>query len=234
MRDEHKPIWNLMNLYCRSHPWHGVDIGKDAPKEIHCYIEIVPTDTVKFELDKGTGLLKADRPQKYSNHCPTLYGLIPQTHAGRRVGEYCSKKTGRPGIQGDNDPIDICVLTEKPILRGDILVTAKPIGGIRAIDGNEADDKIIAVMSGDLIYENIQDISDCPKNLIDRLKHYFLTYKEGPEDLVESKTRRMEIMEVYGREEAEEVIRLGQEDYEDHFAGIGDFLRLTLDDPHPK
>lgn len=224
---QHQPIWNLMNLYCRAHPWHGVDIGKDAPEEIHCYIEIVPTDTVKFELDKGTGLLKADRPQKYSNHCPTLYGLIPQTHAGKRVGQYCSQKTNRSGIQGDGDPLDICILSEKPILRGDILVTAKPIGGIRAIDGDEADDKIIAVLSGDLVYEKIQDLGDCPQNLIDRLKHYFLTYKESPEDLVGAKTRRMEIASLYGKDEAYEVIRLAQQDYEEHFSGIRNLLHLS-------
>ena len=218
MKDE--PIWNIMNLFCRANPWHGVDIGEDAPEEIHCYVEIVPTDTVKFELDKHTGLLKADRPQKYSNYCPSLYGLIPQTYAGKRVGKYCSDKTGRPNIDGDNDPLDICILTEKPILRGDILVTAKPIGGFRAIDGNEADDKIIAVMSGDLIYEHVDDIKKCPQNLIDRMLHYFMTYKESPEELASEKLHHMEIVDVYGKEEAKEVIRLAQEDYADYFASL--------------
>ena len=222
MKEE--PTWSLMNLLYRSHPWHGVSIGEDAPDEIHCYIEIVPTDTVKFELDKVTGLLKADRPQKYSNHCPTLYGLIPQTHAGKRVGAYCGQKTNRSGILGDMDPLDICILTEKPILRGDILLTAKPIGGIRAIDGNEADDKIIAVLSGDLIYEHIQDIKDCPENLLERLKHYFLTYKESAEELCSNKNRRMEITHIYNREEAKEIIRLAEADYDDLFPGMRDLL----------
>ncbi len=226
---KNEPIWNLMNMFCRAHPWHGVHIGEDAPEEIHCYVEIVPTDTVKFELDKFTGLLKADRPQKYSNHCPSMYGLIPQTHAGKRVGAYCSEKTGRKGIEGDNDPLDICILTEKPILRGDIIVTAKPIGGFRAIDGNEADDKIIAVMQGDLIYEHIDDIKDCPSNLIDRLMHYFVTYKESPDDITNKTARRMEIADVYGAEEAKEIIKLSQLDYDDHFPGIRDLLHVGLD-----
>lgn len=221
------PVWNLMNLFCRAHPWHGVDIGDNAPEEIHCYIEIVPTDTVKFELDKSSGLLKADRPQKYSNHCPSLYGLIPQTHAGKRVGDYCGQKIDRQGIQGDNDPLDICILTEKPILRGDILVPAKPIGGIRAIDGNEADDKIIAVLSGDLVYEKVNDIQDCPQNLIDRLKHYFLTYKESPEELTNPNKHHMEIVEVYNKAEALEIIRLAQADYDEHFSGIRELLHLS-------
>jgi len=225
---KNEPIWNLITLFCRSHPWHGVDIGKNAPGEVHCYIEIVPTDTVKFELDKDTGLLKVDRPQKYSNQCPTLYGLIPQTYAGARVGAYCSKKTGRPNIEGDNDPIDICVLTEKTILRGDILVTARPIGGIRAIDGDEADDKIIAVLEGDQVYQHIKDIHDCPQNLLDRLKHYFLTYKESPEDLVRKDKPHMEIIDIYERKEAEEVIKLGQQDYEEHFSGMRDLLQQAF------
>jgi inorganic pyrophosphatase len=223
---QEEPRRSLTNLLYRSHPWHGVDLGENAPNEIHCYIEIVPTDTVKFELDKNTGLLKADRPQKYSNHCPTLYGLIPQTHAGKRVGDYCSKKTNRPGIAGDNDPLDICILTEKPILRGDILVTAKPIGGIRAIDGEEADDKIIAVLSGDLIYEHIHDIKDCPENLLERLKHYFLTYKESAEELMRThERRRMEITDVYNREEALKIISLAEADYDDLFPGMRALLR---------
>ena len=221
---ENEQIWNLLNLFCRAHPWHGVDIGSEAPEVIHCYIEIVPTDTVKFELDKTTGLLKADRPQKYSNCCPSLYGLIPQTYAGKRVGDYCGKKTNRHGIEGDGDPLDICVLTEKPILRGDILLTAIPIGGIRAIDGNEADDKIIAVLKDDLVYNNIRDIHECPANLIERLHHYFHTYKDSPEELSDKSRRRMEIVKVYDKKEAHEVIKLAQLDYEEHFSEISDFM----------
>ena len=216
----HNHTWNLMNLYCRAHPWHGVDIGMEAPEVVHCYIEIVPTDTVKFEIDKPTGLLKADRPQKFSNYCPALYGLIPQTFAGKRVGEYCCKKTKRKNIHGDRDPLDICVLTEKEILRGDILVSAVPIGGFRAIDGNEADDKIIAVLKDDLVYKDIRDIKDCPANLIDRLRHYFLTYKDFPEDIADKAKRRMEITHIYGKKEAHEIIKLSQMDYEDHFEEI--------------
>lgn len=226
MQDE--PLWKLMNLFCRAHPWHGVEIGAKSPEEINCYVEIVPTDTVKFELEKLSGLLIADRPQKYSNHCPTMYGLVPQTLAGKRVGEYCAQKTGRKNVEGDNDPLDICILTEKPILRGDILVTAVPIGGIRAIDGNEADDKIIAVLKGDLIYDHVKDIKDCPQNLLDRLMHYFLTYKESPDDLTQKEHRRMEIIDVYGKEEAHELIKLSIQDYDDAYPGNRALLPDTL------
>lgn len=208
------------NFYYRAHPWHGVDIGDQAPQIVQCYIEIVPTDTVKFELDKKTGLLKADRPQKYSNYCPSLYGLIPRTYAGKRVGKFCGQKTNKEGIVGDGDPLDICVFSEKEILRGDVLVAAIPIGGIRAIDGNEADDKIIAVMKDDLIYQDIQDIHDCPKSLIERLCHYFLTYKDFPSFREEPRSSRMTITHIYDKKEAQEIIRLSQEDYAEHFATL--------------
>ena len=71
----------LLGHLFRSHPWHGVPIGTRAPEVVTCFIEIVPTDRVKYEIDKATGYLKVDRPQLYSNICPAPYGFIPQTLA---------------------------------------------------------------------------------------------------------------------------------------------------------
>jgi inorganic pyrophosphatase len=185
---------------------------------------MVPTDTVKYEIDKSTGHLKVDRPQKFSNVCPSLYGLIPQTFCAERVGELCRLRTGRPGIVGDGDPLDICVLSEKSITHGDILLQAIPIGGLRMIDGNEADDKIIAVMQGDGVYGNLQDVEECPPALIERLKHYFLTYKDAP-----GTTRRAcEITHVFGREEAYEVIARSQEDYRIRYGDLEGLLTAAL------
>jgi inorganic pyrophosphatase len=153
MREENLvPLWQRLGLLFKAHPWHGVPIGEDAPAIVTAYIEIVPTDTVKYEIDKITGYLKVDRPQKFSNVCPTLYGLIPQTLCAEQVGALCAERTGRPGIMGDGDPLDICVLTEKTIPCGDILLRAIPIGGLRTIDSHAADDKIIAVMQHDAMY----------------------------------------------------------------------------------
>lgn len=226
--NKQQPSWNLVNLFCRAHPWHGIPIGERAPESINCYIEIVPTDTIKYELDKFTGLLKVDRPQKYSNYCPSLYGLIPQTYAGKRVGEYCGRKVGRNDVRGDGDPLDICVLSEKPILRGDIVLRALPIGGLRAVDGDEADDKILAVLEGDLVYEKIRDVKDCPNNLIDRLVHYFLTYKDFPGQRKTDK--RMEIKDIYGPEEAREIIRLAEQDYDELFPEMRTLLGSVIAD----
>jgi inorganic pyrophosphatase len=198
----------------RAHPWHGVSMGKDAPRVVTTYIEIVPTDTVKYEMDKLTGILRMDRPQQYSNVCPSLYGFIPRTLCAERVGALCSERTGRPGIQGDGDPMDVCVLTEKEISHGDILVQAIPIGGLRMIDGIEADDKVIAVLSGDAVFGSLKDIAECPAPLVDRLRHYFLTYKQGPDRAAHA----VEITHVYGRDEAHEAIRRSAQDYEAHVA----------------
>jgi len=156
------PIERLMGLRYKSHPWHGVDIGKEAPEILTCFVEMVTNDTVKYEVDKDTGYLRIDRPQKYSNTVPAFYGFIPQTFSAKKVAEFCREKTGRNDIEGDLDPIDICILTEKQIVHGDILVRARPIGGFRMIDGNQSDDKIIAVLNNDAVYGNYKDIADCP------------------------------------------------------------------------
>ncbi|TKB72715.1 MAG: inorganic pyrophosphatase, partial [Nitrospira sp.] len=173
------PIQRLMRLMFKAHPWHGVSIGDKAPEVVTAYIEIVPTDTVKYEVDKDSGFLKVDRPQRFSNFCPVYYGLVPQTYCGDKVAGLFSKRAKRKGMVGDGDPLDICVLTEKTIPHSDILLTALPIGGFSMADGGEADDKIIAVMKEDAAYGTFKDIDDCPTTLIDRLRHYFLTYKQA-------------------------------------------------------
>lgn len=204
----------------QSHPWHGVPIGKDAPNVVTAYIEIVPTDTVKYELDKMTGLLRVDRPQKYSNFCPSLYGLVPQTLCADQVAALSSERTGHPGIVGDADPLDICVLTERSISHGNILVRALPIGGMRMLDRDEADDKIVAVLEGDATYGHIREIADVPPVVIDRLRHYFLTYKQAPDAL----TPACEITHVYGREEALDVIERSRRDYMARYAHLAAML----------
>ena len=201
---------NSKKVLFRAHPWHGLSLGEKAPEIVNCYIEMVPTDTVKYELDKATGILKVDRPQKYSSLCPSLYGLLPQDVCWpSRRGFLCSENR-KKRITGDGDPLDICVFTEKTIVRGDIIIRALPIGGFRLLDGDQADDKLIAVMVGDFVYENIKDIKECPESLIERLRHYFLTYKDTPERDSHSK---VQITHIYGREEAYEIIKLGCQDY---------------------
>ncbi|HBL29834.1 MAG TPA: inorganic pyrophosphatase [Acidobacteria bacterium] len=205
-----------MRLLFKAHPWHGVSIGPEAPETVTVFIEIVPTDTVKYEIDKPSGQLKVDRPQAFSNVCPTLYGFVPQTYCGERVAALSQEKTGQATLRGDGDPLDICVLSERSFSHGDILLQAVPVGGLRLLDKGEADDKIIAVLKGDAAYGQARELSDLPPALVDRLKHYFLTYKRPPG------TAETPIADggLYGRTEALAVIERSREDYQALFPDL--------------
>ena len=232
-------IRRFLQLQFQAHPWHGIPIHPKGGKNYNCYIELTPTDGVKYEVDKETGHIKVDRPQKFSNLCPTLYGFIPRTYCGPKIGEFCSKQLDRVGIEGDGDPLDLCVLTEKPISHTGILVVAKPIGGLRMVDANQADDKIIAVLENDITYGHLDSIEELPLGLLDRLRQYFLTYKLKPPGLekvgnvaklVDSAppSYTVEIPEVYSRDEALEVIRWSQQDYHDKFGEVQNDLSKFL------
>jgi inorganic pyrophosphatase len=203
-------------LLRQAHPWHGIAAGARAPDVLTVYVELVPTDTVKYEVDKVSGHLRLDRPQKYSSLCPAPYGFVPQTLCSARVGAFAAGRAGRTAVEGDGDPLDVCVLTERAINHGGILVSARPIGGLRMFDGREADDKIIAVLEGDATFGALTDVAECPPMLIDRLRHYFLTYKDMPG----AADRRAEITHVYGAEEARQVVRLSMEDYQASFGPL--------------
>lgn len=192
----------------KAHPWHGIDQPADFPATVNAFIEIVPNDTVKFEIDKKSGYLIIDRPQKYSNYIPALYGFIPQTYCGNNVALFASSKMKTGVTEGDKDPLDICVITERPISNGNIIAPCIPIGGFRLIDKNEVDDKIIAVLKGDAVFGKTTDISELPVNLVERLNHYFLTYKNLPDQ-----QSTVVIESIYGREEALKVIQASVNDY---------------------
>jgi len=195
------------------HPWHGISAGDTAPNQVTAFIEIVPTDTVKYEIDKPSGWMKVDRPQVFAVSVPAMYGFVPQTYCGERIADLCMQRTNRLGVKGDGDPLDILVLSEKQVSSGGILVQAIPIGGLLMIDKNEADDKIIAVMKDDAVYGNITDIAQLSNGQLNKLKHYFLTYKDMPD----APDKKVEIAEVYGRERAKEVISKSIADYAANF-----------------
>jgi len=206
----------------RPHPWHGLDLGADAPRIVNAYIEITPFDMIKYEIDKRSGLLKLDRPQRYSSLSPEPYGFVPRTLCGESVAAFAAKESGRSGLKGDGDPLDICVISERPIERSEVILRARVIGGIKLLDRGEADDKIIAVLESDPTYESWTELEHCPPVLIDRLQHYFLTYKDMPG----SSRPRVEMAGLYGAETAREIIGRSQVDYRARF---GDLVRM-LDD----
>jgi inorganic pyrophosphatase len=191
----------------RPHPWHGLEVGPDPPRLVHAYIEVCPFDLVKYEVDKETGYMRVDRPHKTSSQHPTLYGFIPRTYCGNRVGKLMKDARG-----GDGDPLDICVLSERPITRAEVIINARVVGGLPMLDGGEADDKIIAVLENDPLWSDIGDLPDLPSTLIDRLRHYFLTYKLMPDH-----PHKVAIGDAYNRDHAERVIRAAIEDYDTEY-----------------
>ncbi len=198
-------------LAWRPHPWHGLAVGPNPPELVTAYIEITPFDLMKYEVDKQTGYLNVDRPQRSSATPPELYGLIPRTYCGRRVAALT------PTVEiADGDPLDICVVSERPIDRADITLTARVVGGLRMIDGDEADDKIIAVLRDDPVWGDVTDLSDLPVALVDRLEHYFATYKAMP-----GATKHVVIEERYGHDHAFIVVEASMADYDDEF-GVHD------------
>lgn len=191
----------------RPHPWHGLEVGPDPPEVLNAFIEITPFDLMKYEVDKVSGYLRVDRPQRSSAQHPALYGFVPRTYCAERVRRLA------PGAKrGDGDPLDICVLSERAITRNEIIVRCRVIGGLRMIDGGEADDKILAVLENDDVWGAARDIQDVPPVLVERLQHYFLTYK-----LVPGRHAKARVARAYGRNQALKVVRAAMADYADAF-----------------
>jgi inorganic pyrophosphatase len=187
----------------RPHPWHGLAVGPEPPGLLNAFIEITPFDLVKYEVDKQSGYLRIDRPQRGSSYPPALYGFVPRTLCGPRV-----QRLSPTSKRGDGDPLDICVLSERPITRGEIIVRARVVGGLQMIDRKEADDKVIAVLDNDYMWGSARDLSDLPEVLVERLHHYFSTYKMLPKQPNTAK-----ILKKYGQNHALKVVQAAMEDY---------------------
>ena len=196
----------------RRHPWHGLEPIPEGvdPGIVRAYIEMLPSDTVKYELDKNTGFLMVDRPQRTTATPPALYGFIPRTYCAEEVAARCAHAD-----LADGDPLDICIFSERLITRADILLNARVVGGIQMIDEGEADDKIIAVLEGDNIWGEVNDIKDLPPIKTERLQHYFSTYK-----MIPGKNVEIRVDGVYGRDEALKVIAASQKDYQNHYGHL--------------
>ena len=179
------------------HPVHDIEIPADIEQFVPAVIEIPRGSHLKYEVDKPTGLLRLDRVLYSAVHYPANYGFIPRTHAD------------------DGDPLDVLVLMHEPV-EPLTIVRARPLGGLRMVDRNEADDKIVAVMNGDAVYGQWRDIGDCQPAILDRLRHYFLTYKDVPGPT----QRRCEITDVYDRAEALAVIEHSRADYRAEFGDL--------------
>lgn len=156
----------------RPHPWHGIEPVVKAPDTVRAFIEITPYDRIKFEMDPITGYLCVDRPQRNSSLPPNPYGFIPQTLCGEQTGNLM-----KPGAAGDEDALDIVILSEHEMSRAEVVLNARIIGAIETLDHDKADPKIIAVLEGDLLWGGLKNLHDVPSSQLDRLEHYFRQYK---------------------------------------------------------
>ncbi|MGA1978237.1 MAG: inorganic diphosphatase [Bacteroidales bacterium] len=143
----------------RSHPWHGVKPGKEAPSIVNCIIEIPKGSKGKYELNKESGLLQLDRVLFSAVHYPANYGFIPQT--------YCD----------DHDPLDILVICSIDVFPM-CVIEAKVIGVMEMIDQDEKDAKIIAVARNDMSVNYINNLSQLPPHTLVELKRFFEDYKK--------------------------------------------------------
>jgi inorganic pyrophosphatase len=193
----------------RPHPWHGLEIGPRAPAVVTAFVEITPFDAIKYEVDKPSGYLKVDRPQRTSALPPTLYGFVPRTYCGPRIAALMEGAT-----RGDGDPLDICIVSERPVDRAEVILVARVIGGIPLLDGGEADDKIVAVLENDAVWSSVRELAELPAAFVQRLRHYFATYKTFPDE-----PPRVLVGTPYDRSHAERVIRAAAADYGAEFGG---------------
>ena len=155
------PIQRLMGLMFKAHPWHGVSIGEQAPDVVTTYIEIVPTDTVKYEVDKDTGAIFVDRFMNTAMHYPTNYGYVPRT------------------IAGDGDPVDVLVITPVPLIPG-VVVPCRAIGILKMQDEAGEDGKVLAVPVDKIlsIYTQWQKPEDLNPMRLKTIQHFFEHYKD--------------------------------------------------------
>lgn len=208
--DDNPPSYQTSDSHVRQwrpHPWHGLPVGPDPPLRLCAYIEMTPFDLVKNEIDKESGYLRIDRLQRTSSLSPTPYGFIPRTYCGKRTASHTEDCS-----DGDHDPLDICVISERPISRAEIIAYVRTIGGIRTLDNGQADDKILSVLEGDPIWGQAEHIGDLPGPIIDRLCHYFSSYKVMPDQ-----DNPVQLLGTYDRDEAMQVVRAAMKDYESEY-----------------
>ena len=142
-----------------THCWHDVVPGENLPREFTAVIEIPMGSSVKYELDKPTGLLKMDRLLYSAVHYPANYGFIPQTYAE------------------DDDPLDVLVLCQESV-DPLTLLQARAIGLMMMVDAGAMDHKILAVAIGDPEYADVNDIDDLPGHRLQNLRRFFQDYKQ--------------------------------------------------------
>lgn len=171
------------------HPWHDVTPGENLPKEFIAVIEIPMGSSIKYELDKQTGMLKLDRILYSAVYYPANYGFIPQT------------------LAEDDDPMDVLVLCQEQVAPL-TLVKARAIGVMTMIDSGKKDHKILAVAVDDPEFNNFIEAAELPPHRLMMLQRFFQDYKQ-----LEGKT--VEVEAFAPSDQALPVIKQSLERYSD-------------------
>ncbi len=150
------------------HPWHDIEPG--TTEELNVIIEIPMNSSLKYEVDKDSGLLKLDRALYSAVHYPANYGFVPQT------------------LADDGDPLDVLVILNEPIYPM-TLVEVRPIGVLNMIDQGELDYKIIGVPTKAPEYKKVKEITDISEHHVNVIRRFFEDYK-----ILENKVVKVEEM----------------------------------------
>ena len=173
--------------------WHDIAAERIRDEDFMCYIEIQKGSKSKYELDKGTGVLRLDRILYTSTVYPASYGFIPRT------------------LADDGDPLDVLVLCSEPILPA-TLVRCYPIGVINMVDDGKMDEKIIAIPFREPTYNIYSDIGQLPRHIFDEMMHFFEVYK-----VLEHK--KTSVREILSRKSAVGIVRKSIDAYNKPFGG---------------
>ncbi len=173
--------------------WHDITIGKNAPEEFNCIIEIPKGSHNKYEIDKETGLIKLDRANYNGAPYPCEYGFLPRT------------------LWEDGDAIDVLLLATYPIPPG-ILVAIRPVALMEMTDDGESDYKIIGVPTDDVRWNDVKDLADLNKHTLKEIKLFFETIK-----LLKGKPIEVTVHGFKGKAEAIEAIKKSQKLYAEKF-----------------
>ena len=154
-------LWKKFGLRYKTHPWHGISAGENAPEIVTSFIEIVPTDHVKYEIDKDSGEIFVDRFMGTAMHYPCNYGYVPNT------------------LCDDGDAADVLVVTPLPLITG-CVIRCRPVGVLKMSDESGQDSKVVAVPVDKLtpLYKDVKSTDDLPAQLINQITHFFEHYKD--------------------------------------------------------
>lgn len=141
------------------HPWHDVTPGEAIPLEFNAVIEIPFGSSVKYELDKDSGLIRLDRILYSAVYYPANYGFIPQT------------------LAEDDDPLDVLVLCQETVVPLTLL-HARTIGIMTMIDAGKKDHKIVAVATQDPEFNSYREAAEMPPHRLQMLRRFFQDYKQ--------------------------------------------------------